>query len=620
MTKNISKNILNRFLNTAKLKTILYGMLLFMGLIFLAVQLYTVNNYSSYIYDRNAELQTSVIKAMIQERLVFHHKKEALAAVEKIAGNPLFRNIFITEDPSDIKSQFKMAIDKIHLEMPDLNILEMLALSNDYRTLGSWQSPEKEHVSLEKLRNSHRLDSSDDMLTVDSHFTTSVRGCPVHTLIFPIGGSVKNYGYLVFITSPLASLKGMGKFINAEVDIKNIAGETIVPTQYKYEEYIKRESSSGWNQREYETIEIPILGDNDKPFMKALVRYDNIAALGLQNKLNSFSILMGIMGAWISWIIVSHVFNISLFKRISEISHALAEIGKGTKDVKLPDSRDDELFVLWEQLKNVIVYEEDQRKLTDALIKARKEADISNQAKSEFLANMSHELRTPLNAIIGFSEILTNKDLPPQLKNKTSEYAHDIRSSGVHLLNIINDILDLSKIESGNMSLSKEKMDIHEIINMALRMVQEAAHKKSITIENMTSANQPILLVDCRMTQQAIINIISNAVKFTLEKGTIVINAGLDNHGEFCIAISDTGIGISEDQIKLVTSPFNQVDSSYTREQEGTGLGLALVKGFMELHEGTLRLDSVIGVGTTVYLTFPKSCILSEIVLQKRRA
>ncbi|MCF6214566.1 MAG: ATP-binding protein [Emcibacter sp.] len=485
--------------------------------------------------------------------------------------------------------------------MPDLNILELHAIGTDFHLLGSWLSDAQGANSLPEVYKQREKMLNIDRLSAHSHFYHSADGNPLHMLIFPIGG-VEKYGYLVFITSPLASLVGIGDVINAKIEVNNIIGKKILENDYEL-----TADQSNITQKI-----IPISINDGKTYLNIVARYDNLAAVDQMSKLNAFSILSSIIGLLISLYIASTVLNISMFNRIREISVTMTKIVKGKTNVIIPKARNDELSVIREQLEKIVAYEKDRNQLNNELIVARKEAEVSNMAKSEFLTNMSHELRTPLNAIIGFSEFMTCDFLAKNLDDKYREYAHDIRNSGVHLLNIINDILDLSKIEAGNMILSPNKVAVLDLVETSIKLIEVAAHEKSISVDNVISEELPDLYVDERMVRQILINVLSNAVKFTPEGGNIVINAGVEQDGNFCIAVSDNGIGIEEDQIEKVISPFSQVDDSFTREQEGTGLGLALVRSFIELHGGTLSLQSAWGIGTTVYLQFPESCQLGK--------
>lgn len=605
----ISKKTLYRLLYSVKLKTVLYSMMLFMGLVFLGVHLYTVTNYSAFIDDNDYKLKSSVINALVWERLIAHHYEDTRFVAESLASDPLFLNSFVTEDPEEINRQLEGAVYKNFLEMNELGALEMRALTSDYKLLGTWKSEEAVPISIEKILKQQQELPYTNQLKIQSHFLNSEDGNPVHLLILPIG-VVNNFGFLVLLTSPLASLQGMGEFINADVEVKNLHGDIIIASDTFGADF----GAGGQNIPSYfTTVEVPISFNDGEPFLNVVISYDNSAALDYQGKLYAFSILTAIVSLLISLYIVSYVLNISMFRRIREISEIMAKIVQGQREVILPKARDDELSIIREQLEKVVVYEEDRSRLNEELIIARKEAEVSNVAKAEFLANMSHELRTPLNAIIGFSEILSSDYMARGLEQKYREYAQDIRDSGVHLLNIINDILDLSKIEAGNMILSVEEIAVHDVVGKSVKFIEVMAKDKSITIKNNIPDNLPHLYGDERMVRQILLNILSNAVKFTPIGGNVLINATIETDGTFCITVSDNGIGIGEDYIEKVVSPFIQVDSSYTREQEGTGLGLALVKAFMELHGGKVCLESTLGVGTTIYLIFPNTCLIRDL-------
>jgi PAS domain S-box-containing protein len=228
----------------------------------------------------------------------------------------------------------------------------------------------------------------------------------------------------------------------------------------------------------------------------------------------------------------------------------------------------------------------------------------ANRAKSEFLANMSHELRTPLNAIIGFSELLANGSLGPTGNERFAEYAQDINNSGTFLLRIINDILDLSKIEAGRMELFDTEFNVLDAVDSVIILIQERAREKALELVVSIDKKLPALRADDRAVKQMLINLLSNAVKFTEPGGKVAVTARLEQ-GAMEFTVSDTGVGMSPDDIEVALKPFQQVDGSLAREYEGTGLGLPLVKSMIELHDGHLRIDSAVGKGTTVTLHFP---------------
>ncbi len=248
--------------------------------------------------------------------------------------------------------------------------------------------------------------------------------------------------------------------------------------------------------------------------------------------------------------------------------------------------------------------------LADDLAIARDEAEAANLAKSEFLALMSHELRTPLNAIIGFSEIIKTEMFGPVGTARYRDYAKDVHESGQHLLGLINDILDISKIEAGKLELVEEDVDVTEVINSCLRLVKEPAAKGGVKLITEVPDDLPALRFDERKLKQILINLLSNAVKFTPAGGEVTVKAWCKADAGYVFQIIDTGIGIALEDIPKALSPFGQVDSRLDRKYEGTGLGLPLTKSLVELSAGSMDLQSEVGTGTTVTVRFPKERIV----------
>jgi len=232
-----------------------------------------------------------------------------------------------------------------------------------------------------------------------------------------------------------------------------------------------------------------------------------------------------------------------------------------------------------------------------------RQLEAANRHKSEFLANVSHELRTPLNAIIGFSEVLGER-MFGELNEKQAEYTEDILSSGRHLLSLINDILDLSKIEAGRMELEVTTFHLPDAIENALLLIRERANRHGIKLARLIDGRLSDFTGDERKIKQILVNLLSNAVKFTPEGGEIKVDASLGDSGVI-ISVTDTGIGIAQKDHEAIFEEFRQVGTNYAQKREGTGLGLSLTRKFVELHGGKIWVESELGKGSIFTFTLP---------------
>jgi signal transduction histidine kinase len=250
-----------------------------------------------------------------------------------------------------------------------------------------------------------------------------------------------------------------------------------------------------------------------------------------------------------------------------------------------------------------------------ALVSERDEAQNARKVKAMFLAKTSHELRTPLNAIIGFSSLIDQQALGPLPNKAYSDYARLIQSSGEHLLALINDLLEMSKIEAGRIDLRDERIDVSAAVDGATALVEGQARAKSIALDVSLASEDIVIEADAKALRQILLNLLSNAVKFTPDGGRVGIAAGLDADGALVMRVTDTGIGIAADDLKRLFTPFERAHSDAFDRIEGTGLGLAITKGLVLLHGGTIALDSTVGKGTAVTVTLPSSRVVKS---QKR--
>ncbi len=292
---------------------------------------------------------------------------------------------------------------------------------------------------------------------------------------------------------------------------------------------------------------------------------------------------------------------------ILHLADAMNSVGRDKRySVRATKHGNDELGVLIDGFNHML----SQIEAYEDSVAARLQAEAANRAKSEFLANMSHELRTPLNAIIGFADAMKTEVFGPLGSTRYQSYVDDIHYSGYHLLNIINDILDLSKAEAGKIFLNETKFLLPKVVDSAVRMLREKAIRQGAKISSDLPAWGPCLHGDERLVSQVVINLLSNAVKFTDKGGRVAISLCNSSDGRCGLRIEDTGIGIAKEDLPAIRQPFMQVANAFSRKHDGTGLGLPLADQIMQLHGGALDIESELGVGTAVTVWFPAERVL----------
>lgn len=320
---------------------------------------------------------------------------------------------------------------------------------------------------------------------------------------------------------------------------------------------------------------------------------------------------------------------------LSRVADAMVRIGEGALDTEVPArGRDGEVSRMADALEQLrlksLRVEQAERELrranarleqrvterTAELETAREQAVDANRAKTEFLANMSHDLRTPLNAILGFSEIMRAGAFGPLGDPRYEEYVEDIHHSGSLLISLINDLLDISKVEAGKYELTEEVVDIRTLIHNALRQIATAVEGAALTLATHIPADIPALRGDARVMTQILNNLLSNSVKFTPRGGHIDVSAWTDTQGLVHMSVADNGIGMTKEGVAKALRPFEQAHNARAREHNGTGLGLHLCDNFMQLFGGSLEIVSEEGKGTTVIVVFP----LERVIERKRSA
>jgi signal transduction histidine kinase len=367
---------------------------------------------------------------------------------------------------------------------------------------------------------------------------------------------------------------GVAIFYSPPMQADMIAGHTIVP-------------ETGWG------VMVP------QPMEELVERAGDIESISLG--ITAIGILLASVIAW--WIAKFLALPIEAVERAAR---AVAAGSLNTQVEPLPKYSPRELRSLVASFDHMV---DELRHRDEGLRVAMDQAEAASRSKSEFLANMSHELRTPLNAIMGFSEILGKQTYGP-LSEKYQEYAGDIHQSGQHLLEVINDVLDVSKIEAGQLNPVMSDVNVADLARSCLGMIENRARQGGLTVRVEIPDDLPPLHADERMAKQIILNLLSNAIKFTPAGGTVTFSASHEADGGIKLSVSDTGIGIAPEHIDFVVQPFAQVDSSLQRKYEGTGLGLFLTKTMLTLLGAQQQIFSRLGEGTTFVIKFPKSAIV----------
>jgi len=246
------------------------------------------------------------------------------------------------------------------------------------------------------------------------------------------------------------------------------------------------------------------------------------------------------------------------------------------------------------------------------MIQARRQAELASEHKSDFLARVSHEIRTPLNAIIGFSDVMIEERFGPVDNERYREYLRDINRSGIHVLDLVNDLLDLSKIESGKIELSFEAVDLNNIVSETVALMQPQANVNQIIIRTSLSRAVPKVVADARSMRQIVMNLVSNAIKFTGHNGQVVVSTVYESNGEVALRIRDTGIGMSTEELKDAMKPFHQIPGVSEKRGKGTGLGLPLTKALVEANRAHFDLESELDKGTIAHVQFPTQRVLAD--------
>lgn len=601
----IFKDRLN--IRNINLRGLLFCVLLFIAIVPLAVHIYSINNYSDFVIEKDRSNKQEIIRTFIVNAIVSKQHEGTVFASDMIIQDEQFISSVLSKNTQEINSYLKNLSSQAFIKNNIVNSIGFMIYDENRTSLGkSSELGFAQQVIDEILLEQQSLEGNLKNLAND-YYRADVNGEPKHLLIYPIAESDFK-SKLIVVTSIWDSLTGVAQLLQADIEIRG-SNEDLF---YK-EKYLTLENDTDKNSSslvEVDPIKIEIPYDEAGNFILVTVFAGNDGILAKSEDLKYITIVVAIICILIVWIMGTYFLKVHLFKRIEHFSTAMKNIVEGKPIDDLPVDSSDEFQVLANALQKVIDYNEDRTRIKDDLENAINEAKVANVAKSDFLANMSHELRTPLNAIIGFSELLADDGISDYSRERTREYAIDIRDSGRHLLSIINDILDLSKVEAGKMSFYEDEVDIFEICEASMRILRNQANDKKLKVILNIENNIPLIMADERMMQQILTNLLSNAVKFTLDGGKIWISAIMSPNNDLLLSVTDNGIGIERDKIEDIMEPFHQLETSYAKTEVGTGLGLSLVKAFVELHDGTITVESELGKQTMVTVRIPSDRVL----------